>query len=112
MTAHNTVMALIPRECHPGRFQRAVALGTLVLGMLLTPQVLLAQAPFPLNQTFLLESVPGASKTIYMDFNGHNGFEGNYTAYSIDGNYGSFSDAEKTEIQLAWLSVVEDFPSL
>jgi len=116
MPPHETIMALISRGRHSGRFQQTIGLGTLVLVVLvaLLPQANVfgqfnVAAPYPLSETFLLESVPGATKTIYMDFDGHDGFEGNYTAYSIDGDYGSFSDAEKTEIQLAWQSVAEDF---
>jgi len=90
-------------------FSARIGRWALVVAMLLTPQILQSQAPFDLSRTFLLESVPGATKTIYVDFDGHNGVHGNYTPYSIDDDYGSFSDAEKTSIQLAWLAVVEDF---
>lgn len=66
-------------------------------------------APHPLSDTFLLESLPGANHTIYLDFDGHDGFEGPYPAYDFEGGAGTFTDDEKREIQLAWQSVAEDF---
>ena len=65
--------------------------------------------PVPLEATFTLHSRPGASKTIYLDFDGHIGFEGAYTPYNLDGDDRSFSDAELIDIQKMWTSVVEDF---
>lgn len=59
-----------------------------------------------LSDTFLLHSNPGADKTIYLDFDGH---AGGYKSYNFEGNTKSFTDAELTEIQLAWQSVAEDF---
>ncbi len=79
-----------------------------------------AAAPLPLDQTFLLHSAPGASKTIYLDFDGHttsgtewnNEFTGgaDFTspAYSYQGD-SSFSDAEKERIQKIWQRVAEDY---
>jgi hypothetical protein len=79
-----------------------------------------AAASFPLDQTFLLHSVPGASKVIYLDFDGHttsdtewndefNGGDDFTTpAYSYQGD-SSFTDSEKERIQKIWLRVVEDF---
>lgn len=78
--------------------------------------------PAPLDQTFLLNSKPGASRTIYLDFDGHvvsntvwntgnhsvpNGFQA--LPYDTDGNPGSFSAAERTAIQFVWAMVAEDF---
>jgi hypothetical protein len=78
--------------------------------------------PAPLDQTFLLNSKPGANRTIYLDFDGHvvsntvwntgtpsvpNGFQA--VPYDTDGNPGSFSTAERTVIQLVWAMVAEDF---
>lgn len=68
-----------------------------------------AEPLVPLVDTFQLHSNPGASKTIYLDFDGHitTGTEWNtYTglptivtpAYNFEGN-SSFSDAELTRIQ-------------
>ena len=66
--------------------------------------------PLPYDQTFLLHSVPGASKVIYLDFDGHvtsgtiwnSNFNGgadiNSAPYDLDGNTSSFSDAELDRI--------------
>jgi hypothetical protein len=79
-----------------------------------------AAALLPLDQTFLLHSTPGASKVIYLDFDGHttSGTEWNteftggddFTspAYSYQGD-SSFSDAEKERIQKIWQRVAEDY---
>jgi autotransporter-associated beta strand protein len=81
----------------------------------------LPQAIFPLDQTFLLNSKPGASRTIYLDFDGHllsgNGWTANYNdgadivapSWDLDGNPESFNDAERTAIQRIWYRVAEDF---
>jgi hypothetical protein len=75
----------------------------------------------PLSETFLLNSNPGASHTIYLDFDGHvtsgtywntsfNGGQDIVTpAFDLDGNGSSFSDAELTRIQYIWQRVAEDF---
>jgi PKD repeat protein len=75
----------------------------------------------PLDQTFLLHSKPGASKTIYLDFDGHlmsgtawnNGYNGGADIvcppWDIDGIPNEFSDTERTRIQQIWLRVAEDF---
>jgi len=63
----------------------------------------------PLANTFKLHSRPSATKVIYLDFDGHKGFEGNYSAFDLDGSSNSFSDAERTRIQEVWKSVSEDF---
>lgn len=77
----------------------------------------LFSAVVPLDQTFTLHSRPGATKTIYLDFNGHltpgtTGWNGgqpfNTPAYSIDGS-ASFSNTELTNIQDIWQRVAEDF---
>ena len=79
------------------------------------------QAPvqlFPLNQTFLLHSKPGSTKTIFLDFDGytlHNTAWNNGGAdivappWDIDGNPGTFSANERTIIQQVWLRVAEDY---
>jgi len=79
----------------------------------------LEQAPFPLSQTFLLHSKPGAPRVIYLDFNGHTvtgtawNDDGpatiNAVPYDTDGNPGSFSDAEREVIQRAWQQTANDF---
>ncbi len=77
-------------------------------------------APFNLDQTFQLASRPSATKTIYLDFNGHttsgtwwnssfnNGADFTTPAFSTDGS-ASFSDAELERIQYIWMRVAEDF---
>jgi len=77
--------------------------------------------PFPLDQTFRLHSLAGASRIIYLDFDGHvtsytfwnsdfnNGNDIVSEPYDVDGNTGSFSDAELSRIQSIWAGVAEDF---
>ena len=79
-----------------------------------------AAAPFPLDQTFGLHSLPGASKVIYLDFDGHttSGTQWNSEfaggsdivtpAYSFQGD-SSFTDTEKDRIQKIWERVAEDY---
>ncbi len=75
---------------------------------------------YPLPQTFFLHSNPGASKVIYLDFDGHtttgtawntwSGVEPIVTpAYDFDGDASSFSDPELQRIQNVWDIVSEDF---
>ncbi|MEK7780059.1 MAG: autotransporter-associated beta strand repeat-containing protein, partial [Verrucomicrobiota bacterium] len=78
-------------------------------------------ALFPLPQTFLLHSKPGANKKIFLDFDGHtlseNAWTANYNGgtnivappWDTDGNPGSFSSDEQTAIQQIWFRVAEDF---
>ncbi len=73
-------------------------------------------APFDLNDTFLLHSNPTATKTLYLDFDGHTtttgwngGVDFTTPAYNFEGGTGVFTDAEKTRIQKIWERVVEDF---
>jgi hypothetical protein len=74
---------------------------------------------FPLDQTFQLHSDPGASKVIYLDFDGHtttgtswNNYTGGAAivtpAFSTDGD-SSFSDIELERIQYIWQRVAEDY---
>jgi hypothetical protein len=77
--------------------------------------------PFPLSQTFQLHSQPGASKVIYLDFDGHttsgtiwnSNFNGGADIiaipYDFDGKNASFSDTELSRIQNIWARVAEDF---
>ncbi|MFT4720477.1 MAG: PKD repeat protein [Candidatus Azotimanducaceae bacterium] len=78
------------------------------------------QANYPLGQTFLLQSRPGASKTLYLDFNGHiitatgwnasSGVDPMYAApWSADADINNFSDSELRNIQAMWRQVAEDF---
>lgn len=81
---------------------------------------LLATAPFPLEQTFLLHSLPGATKTIYLDFDGFVTRETAWNtslnlpniltpAYDLDGDFLTFSEEERLVIQSVWERVSEDF---
>lgn len=74
----------------------------------------------PPEQTFLLNSRPGAQRTIYLDFNGHlatgtawNNAYGlsaiDAPAFDLDGNPASFSAAELNAIQYIWQRVAEDY---
>ena len=79
-----------------------------------------AAAPFPLAETFALHSNPGATKVIYLDFNGHTTtgefWNTDFTsgnpivtpAFSIEGD-SSFSNAELERIQRVWERTSEDF---
>src|SRR5690349_12242054 len=72
-------------------------------------------APFPLDQTFELHSLPASKRVIYLDFNGHltqgtewnEGGVGNIQSvpWSLDSNRASFSTNEQTAIQEIWQSV-------
>ncbi len=75
--------------------------------------------PYPLSQTFALHSNPGASKVIYLDFDGHTTTGTSWNtlwnmtsivtpAYSLDGS-SSFSDIELEQIQRVWERVAEDY---
>ena len=77
-------------------------------------------APFALTDTFKLHSLPGAQKTIYLDFDGYvtenTQWNIDFTtntivtpAFDTDGNQSEFSDAELTEIQHIWQRVAEDY---
>lgn len=77
--------------------------------------------PFPLDQTFLLHSKPGAAKVIYLDFDGHTttgtSWNSNFTsgaaivtpAYSNDSSTTTFSTTELNNIQAIWQRVAEDY---
>ena len=79
-----------------------------------------AAAPYNLAQTFQLNSLPTATKTIYLDFNGHttsgtwwnqgftDGAAFTTPSWTLDSN-AAFSDAELERIQLIWQRVAEDF---
>ncbi|MCE9519534.1 MAG: PKD domain-containing protein [Verrucomicrobia bacterium] len=79
-----------------------------------------AAAPFPLSQTFLLHSRPGAQRVIYLDFDG-NTTKGTYwnsdnnvasivtPPYDTDGNAAVFGNTELANIQEIWQRVAEDY---
>lgn len=72
-------------------------------------------APYGLENTFSLQSRPNATKTIFLDFDGHHsvgntwGHDIQFPAFDRDGNPNSFSDSELIEIQKQFQNVAEDF---
>jgi hypothetical protein len=90
-------------------------------GLPVGPAAVVTQPVYPLTQTFLLHSRPGATKVIYLDFNGHvtsgTTWNTSYTggsnivtpAYDLDGNALAFNDTELARIQGMWKRVAEDF---
>ena len=79
-----------------------------------------AAASYPADQTFSLHSKPGSSRTIYLDFDGHNvsgtawnsgsgvssGFK---PAWTLDGDRSTFNGTERAAVQSVWRRVAEDF---
>lgn len=67
----------------------------------------------PLADTFKMHSNSNATKTIYLDFDGHTGVwsvtTGYYVSYSFEGTHETFSDNELTEIQKIWQAVADRF---
>lgn len=85
-----------------------------------SPSSFAAAPPFALSQTFKLHSLPGAQKTIFLDFDGHvtenTLWNSTFTTPTItsppfdtDGNASEFSDDEMEMIQRIWQRVSEDF---
>jgi hypothetical protein len=74
-----------------------------------------APVPYRLEDTFLLESNPFSTKTIYLDFDGHHsqnnawGHNVVFPAFDLDGDPSTFSNAELIEIQKTWQQTAEDF---
>ncbi len=77
-------------------------------------------AAYPTSQTFALHSRPGASRQIYLDFNGLDLLNsawstmpknpvksGTYTGYDSDGKVGTFGATEHAWIQEVWREVAE-----
>jgi hypothetical protein len=62
--------------------------------------------PAPLEDTFSLHSRPGATKVIYLDFDGHSYVGGSYAAWNFKGSDSTFSDTELTIMQLSWRSLI------
>jgi hypothetical protein len=75
----------------------------------------LAAAMYPLSAIPVLNSLPGAAATLFLDFDGHFdavwGSERNIStpAFDIDGDTSSFSGAELTVIRQVWQAVAEDY---
>lgn len=71
--------------------------------------------PYALADTFLLETNPGASKTIYLDYDGHHSFDSVwghdivFDSFDRNGNVNSFSNSELREIQRQFQNIAEDF---
>jgi hypothetical protein len=67
---------------------------------------------YPLDQTFKLHSRPDATKTIFLDFDGHSlsatPWE-NGGPLQLRGFYNSIGEPEMREIQQIWASVAEDY---
>ena len=81
---------------------------------------LTAAAAIPIASVPVYHSRPGATKVIYLDFNGHivTGTQWNTAnsvtsydcmPYDLDGDYTTFSDEEQTRIQRIWARVAEDY---
>ena len=78
-------------------------------------------AAFPLDQTFKLHSLPGSSKVIYLDFNGHTAtgtaWNASYNGgadivaapFDLDGAPETFNSTELQRIQNIWKRVAEDY---
>ncbi|MEN9593552.1 MAG: hypothetical protein RLY23_35 [Actinomycetota bacterium] len=74
---------------------------------------------YPDADTFLLHSLPGATRSIYLDFNGHtlSGTAWNASTggdcyadpYSSDADGTTFTSAERSNIQSVWRRVAEDY---
>ncbi|MBM4081975.1 MAG: hypothetical protein FJ278_19880, partial [Planctomycetes bacterium] len=76
------------------------------------------EGPYPNSETFHLHSRSGASKVIYLDFDGYltlagtawnNGNMIDSPPFDRDGQSGSFSDSEHDEMQRVWQRVAEDY---
>jgi len=77
--------------------------------------------PFPSGDTFLLHSRPGASRVIFLDFDGETLTSTAWnsyftlaspyfvTGYDTDGSPSTFSDAERGIVQDVWQRVAEDY---
>lgn len=105
------------QNCLRSRTRRARRGRTAVAAM--ESRTLLA-ALYPLGDTFALHSLPSATKTIYLDFNGETvtgtiwndqtaGDPFTLAAYSFEGTSATFSNNELERIQNIWARVAEDF---
>ncbi len=89
-------------------------------GTVRQPIALAADWDVPLADVFKLESKPGSSKTIYLDFDGDTmsstawwvkayGFPRTVKGYSIDSNFSNFNNEERRSIAWIWAQVAEDY---
>ena len=73
-----------------------------------------SEFPYGMENTFSLESLPSASKTVYIDFDGYHSVNNTWNhdivfpPFSRDADP-AFSDAELEEIQITFQNVAEDF---
>ncbi len=71
--------------------------------------------PYGAENTFLLESNPTATKTIYLDFDGHHSVNNSwdhdieFPAFNTSGSPTTFSNTELVEIQQQFQNIAEDF---
>lgn len=82
----------------------------------ITPQL---DGPYPYDQTFALHSLPGGTKVIYLDFDGHTTTGTSWNSgygdpivsapFDLDGNPAAWSTAELDRIQYIWQRVAEDY---
>lgn len=72
-------------------------------------------AAFPYEDTFRLHSRPGATKVVYLDFDGHDASATSWPddavgrPFDLDGDPTSFNTTERDRIQYIWQRVAEDF---
>ncbi len=93
----------------------AQLLPTYIRGAFTLGETSSAYSPYDLNDTFFLETNPGASKTIYLDFDGHHSFDNQwghdlvFDSFNRSGGVDTFTNSELREIQLQFQNVAEDF---
>lgn len=91
-----------------------------LLGLVSTQGMVSSTPLLDLSLTFRLSSNPSATKTIYLDFNGHTtsgtswndatmGSSFYSPAYNVEGDASTFTDAELIRIQQIWQRVAADF---
>lgn len=107
--------ALHQRHFINGRWHDMAAIPAPVEDAVGQSSLAIASVLHPLTSIPVLNSLPGAAATLYLDFNGH--FQATYGMYSnvttpvydSDGDESTFSDAELAFISDLWADVVEDF---
>ncbi len=72
-------------------------------------------SPYGLANTFGLASLPTATKTIFLDFDGHHSVNNSwghdivFPPYNSSGSSSSFSNSERVEIQKIFQNIAEDY---
>jgi hypothetical protein len=99
-----------------GTNDRLVYIDTAIPGVEHDPaDVPVALAGIELENAFLLQTDPGADRTIYLDFDGHHsvnnawGHDIEFPEYNIDGFPDFHTDGELEQIIAIWQHVAEDF---